>query len=188
MIAGRLYFIFVLKSIQPMKTARLFVFLTAFFCCVHALQAQPSSPSESAIVFADSFLKSFRDNDLEQYANLSYPGVISYYGGNKNFREYIQRARTLNRSGASESLEVIQVVHDLTELQCVIKKTSGTTIDGRKAQVISYMIGQSKDEGQTWKFVDVAQNSSANLVFIMPDISAKLDIPRREIIFENTGS
>ena len=166
-----------------MNTVRsFFFFCTAFFCCKN-LQAQTTSLSESAILYADSFLKSFRNNDVDQYTNLSYPGVVTYYGGNKNFREYVQRARALNRYGNTENLKVVQLVHDVTELQCVIKKTSETTIDGRKAKVISYMIGQSKDDGRSWKFIDVAQNSPGNLVYIMPDISGKLTVPQRQVIF-----
>ena len=183
MTAGRLYFIFALKSIQPMKTVRLFFLLGAVLFCRQSLQAQILSPSETAIIYADSFLNSFKNNDIAQYADLSYPGVITYYGGNKNFREYVQRARTLNNAGISENLMLVQIVHDVAELQCVIKKTSETTIDGRKAQIISYMIGQSKDNGQSWKFIDVAQNSPGNLVYIMPDISERLTVPQRQVIF-----
>ena len=171
-----------------MYYARSLVFLVAVFCSIKNIQAQTTTPSENAIVFADSLLKSFRNNDPEQYTNLSYPGVITYYGGNKNFREYFERARALTKSGDPQTIKVIQVVHDSGEWQCVIRKTVETTIDGKKAHIISYIIGQSKDEGKTWKLVDVAQNSLSSLVYIMPDISRKLEVPRREIIFENAGS
>ena len=80
-----------------MKAIRTFVFLAAPFFFSNLVNAQSnSSASKTAILFADSLLSSFRHNDLDQYTNLSYPGVISYYGGKKNFREYIQRARALN--------------------------------------------------------------------------------------------
>ena len=167
-----------------MKTLRLFFFLCAVSLCCKNLQAQTSSPSESAIIYADSFLNSFRNNDISQYTDLSYPGVITYYGGSKNFREYVQRVRALSNTGSPENLMLIQIVHDVSELQCVIKKTRETTLDGRKAQIISYMVGQSKDDGQSWKFFDVAQNSPGNLAYIMPDISEKLTVPQREVIFE----
>jgi hypothetical protein len=168
---------------QPMKTLRLFFFFGAVVFCRQSLQAQILSPSETAIIYADSFLNSFKNNDIGQYADLSYPGVIIYYGGNKNFREYVQRARTLIKAGTSESLMLVQFVHDVAELQCVIKKTSETTIDGRRAQIISYMVGQSKDNGQSWRFIDLAQNSPGNLVYIMPDISPELTVPQRQVIF-----
>lgn len=166
-----------------MKIFRASVFFLTVLICVNNTQAQSSSSAEKAIVFADSFLTSFRNNDLEQYTNLSYPGVITYYGGNKNFREYVERARILSKTGVSDNITLVQIVNDVSELQCVIRKTSEATIDGKKARIVSYLIGQSKDDGACWKFVDVAQSSPGNLVYIMPDISGKLDVPQREIIF-----
>jgi hypothetical protein len=161
---------------------------TAIFCFTTAhSQVNSRSASDRAIIFADSFLASYRNNDLDKYTDLSYPGVISYYGGNKNFREYVQRVRALN-SSTSNKITVIQVVHNANELQCVIQKTSEAIIDGRKAEIITYIIGQSKDEGQTWKFFDVASNAPGNLVYIMPDMSERLVVPQRQIIFQQSHS
>ena len=79
------------------------------------------------------------------------------------------------------------MVRDISEWQCVVQKTSETIIDGKKAQIISYMVGQSKDDGHSWKFFDVAMNSTKNLVYIMPDMSEKLAIPQRQVIFLKSG-
>jgi hypothetical protein len=162
---------------------------TAIFCYTTAhSQVNPRAASDRAIIFADSFLASYRNNDLDKYTDLSYPGVISYYGGNKNFREYVQRVRALNSSSTSNMITLIQLVHNANELQCVIQKTSEAIIDGRKAEIVTYIIGQSKDEGQTWKFFDVASNAPGNLVYIMPDMSERLVVPQRQIIFQQNHS
>ena len=171
-----------------MKAIRTFVFLAEPFFFSNLVNAQSnSSASKTAILFEDSLLSSFRHNDLDQYTNLSYPGVISYYGGKKNFREYIQRARALNNSGITDNITIVQMVRDISEWQCVVQKTSETIIDGKKAQIISYMVGQSKDDGHSWKFFDVDMNSNKNLVYIMPDMSEKLAIPQRQVIFLKSG-
>jgi hypothetical protein len=168
-----------------MKALLTFALLTAAVSCFTTAHCQVSSSaaSDRAIVFADSFLASYRNNDLDKYTDLSYPGVVSYYGGNKNFREYVQRVRALNSSSLSNNITIIQLVHDANELQCVIQKTTETTIDGRKAHIITYIIGQSKDEGQSWKFFDVGSNAPRNLVYIMPDMSERLAVPQRQIVF-----
>lgn len=171
-----------------MKAMIIFVF--AFALCVTFSSAKAQSDttaSERAIFFADSLLKSFRYNNFDQYTDLSYPGVVSYYGGYKNFREYVQRARTINSSESAEYIELVQIINHNNEWQCVVQKTSETTIEGRKAQIISYLVGQSKDEGQNWKFFDVAFNSVDNLVYIMPDIFDRLSIPQRQIVFGNNS-
>lgn len=169
-----------------MKTA---VFLLAIACAALPASAQSdtSFATRRAILFADSLDNAFRYNEWNEYVNLSYPGVVRYYGGNDGFREYIRRARSVNSSivgEEKEEIELLQIVNEMKEWQCVVKKMRETIIDGRKAEVISYMVGQSKDEGRSWKYFDVAYNSAENVVYIMPDISDKLLIPQRQIIFE----
>lgn len=116
---------------------------------------------------------------------MSYPGMIRYYGGKKNFEEYIQRALAISSMGKEtfNKTEVIDLQNNRKEWQCVIRKTSQMEIDGKRASIISYLVGQSKDEGQNWKYVDVALNSVNNVVYIMPDIFSKLSIPQRQVVF-----
>lgn len=169
-----------------MKALRCFVLPAVLFFWINSTNAQEDAASagKRAIIFADSLLKSFNHNNLDRYTDLSYPGVISYYGGKKNFREYLQRAKALNISPSADNLAIFQLVNDHNEWQCVIEKTCATLIDGKKATIVSYLVGQSKDEGHSWKFFDVALNSAGNLVYIMPDISESLTVPQRRVLFE----
>ena len=168
-----------------MKAVRLFCIVAAFIFQLNHLNAQPSKASERAITFADSLLKAFRQNHLDQYEQLCYPGVVKYYGGQKNFREYLFRARLVGYHDAIAKLKIIQMQNVRTEWQCVIEKVSECTLDGRKAHIISYLVGQSTDNGDHWKFVDVALNPSSNVVYIMPDIFETLRVPQRQVIYEN---
>jgi len=68
------------------------------------------------------------------------------------------------------------------EWQCVVRKSRETFVDGKKALVISYMIGQSTDGAKSWTYFDVAYNSVENVAYIMPDISGELYIPQRQVI------
>ena len=172
-----------------MKAILAFVFAGTLCFTMNPVNAQShtTTASERAIIFADSLLQSFRHNNLDQYTSLSYPGVVSYYGGNKNFREYVQRARAINGT-SSENISLVQILNSTNEWQCVIEKKSVTTIDGKKAHIISYLVGQSKDEGQNWTFFDVAINSVDNLVYIMPYIFDKLSIPQRQIRFDDNSN
>ncbi len=172
-----------MKALKP-----LVLFLSIYlmpYC--PAAQSGNALPTQRALVFADSLLNAFRYSDWPVYMEISYPGIIKYYGGTKAFQEYVQRTRTM--SGAPENnapvkTEIIQIVNEQLEWQCVVKKTQETTIDGKKASIVSYLVGQSKDEGLHWKYVDVAFNSVANIIYIMPDIFESLSIPQRQIIFE----
>jgi hypothetical protein len=172
-----------------MKALKTAVFLLLLFFTVHSASAQTdsSSASQRALYFANNLVNAFRNSNWNEYLNISYPGVIRYYGGKQGFSEYVQRLRSINNNileEAPEQLEMIQIQHDLKEWQCVVKKTRQTLIDGKKAIIISYLVGQSKDEGQNWTYFDVAYNSVENVVYIMPDIFDSLTVPQRKIIFD----
>src|SRR5690606_34245467 len=96
-----------------------------------------------------------------------------YYGGKTAFLEHLQRARVLSKrvGEVPEKIELVQLLNDKAEWQCVIRRTTPRLIEGKKAAVVSYLVGQSVDNGQHWTFFDVAHNPSSDLVYIMPDIS-----------------
>lgn len=174
-----------------MKTLRpiFFLFLLYIPATVLVAQTDTSVPSRNALAYADSLLNAFRNQHVARYVELSNPGMIKYYGGKKNFENYIVRARQMEpaASGQSELTQLVQMVNNGNEWQCVIRKTNHATIDSKKALVISYLVGQSTDNGAHWKFVDVAFNSVSNIVYIMPDVFDTLTIPQRQIIFESTS-
>ena len=154
---------------------------------IHAQSFNNAFASQRAILLADSLIHAFKNSNWDQYLAMSYPGAVQYYGGKQRFQEYVQRTRLLNKDLEEnpEKIQLLQLSHDDTrEWQCVIKKTRETFVDGKKAIVISYMIGQSKDEGLSWKYFDVAYNSVENVVYIMPDVFSALAIPNREVIYE----
>jgi hypothetical protein len=172
-----------------MKALKSSAFVIAICCAVFNASAQADSifASKRALLFADSLVSAFRQNNLDQYLNISYPGVIKYYGGKNQFREYISRTRAVSggaQEEQGEKCELIQLMNDMGEWQCVVKKTRETTVDGKKAKVISYLVGQSKDQGSTWKYFDVAYNSVENVIYIMPDIFDRLSIPQRQVVFD----
>lgn len=172
-----------------MKALKTFVFLSALtYCSFSYAQNDKQYISQRAILFADSLVSAYHYSNWNAYLNISYPGIIKYYGGKQGFQDYIQRARNLNTSADEprEKLELLQVENDdaVGEWQCVVRKIRNTFIDNKKAIIISYMVGQSTDGGRTWKYFDVALNSVENLIYIMPDISGKLTIPQRQVIFE----
>ena len=173
----------------PVKAFKKSVILSALCWAGHFAIAQSGSPlaSQQSILFADSLNNAIRKGHQDDYVALSYPGIVRYYGGKQGYQKFIERSGKINAGNIAEKkekLEFLQMVSEEAEWQCVLKKTRETFIDGRKAEIISYMVGQSKDNGLTWKYIDVAYNSSENLVYIMPDIFGKLSIPQRQIIFE----
>ncbi len=146
-------------------------------------QSDTDFVSKRALLFADSLIKSFHNSNFADYLNISYPGVVKYYGGKHRFTEYVRQERTL-REYFGEQLELTQLINEKQEWQCVMKKINEQVINGKNAMVISYLVGQSKDEGKTWKYIDVAYNPVSNIREIMPDIFDNINIPGRQIIFQ----
>lgn len=159
-----------------------------FYYGTATAQSDSSIVSQRALVFADSLLRSFHQPDLTSYTNLSYPGVVQYYGGKKNFQEFVSRSKAILHHDSHEQVEMMQLLQDAHEWQCVIRKTAETTVDSRQAAIITYMVGQSVDNGESWKFFDVASNPVNNISYIMPDIFGSLTIPQREVVFFHTTS
>jgi hypothetical protein len=165
-----------------MKTLFFILFLYAVPVSISA-QSTRAIVAQRALAYADSLLNAFQNNRSGQYTEMSYPGVITYYGGIRNYQQYVERARALSDS-AHEKTEIAQLLNNNNEWQCVIKKTHPRIIDGKKAYIVSYLVGQSIDSGMTWKYFDVAFNSVANIAYIMPDKFESLTIPQRQVIFE----
>jgi len=171
-----------------MKTLKTLVFFMAVCTISYSSQAQSltDKASQRALVCAESMLNALHSSNWTGYMAMTYPGMVKYYGGIEGFREYMRRSGSENTGNqpAHDKMEIIQIDNQNNEWQCVIRRSRETNVDGQKAVIISYMVGQSTDEANTWKYVDVAFNSSENLVYIMPDVFASLSIPLRQVIYE----
>ncbi len=62
--------------------------------------------------------------------------------------------------------------------QCVIRVSRYFHREDKKYHFVTYFVGQSKDEGETWRLFDVSYNSVANIIYMFPDIF--WDMPIKE--------
>ena len=145
--------------------------------------------ANNALRFADSLIKSSYGEDWNTYLTLSNPTAIKYYGGKEGYKEhvkliYFRFERMENEK--REKLSMVQLLNDGTDQwQCVIEKERNTFIDNRKVQVISHLIGQSMDNGENWKFVDIAHNSTENIIYVMPALFSNIVVPRGKLLYED---
>ena len=183
------FFLFWADQSIPMMTRYILPVLCTLMLSLHSLaQTDTEKASTKAIAVANSLVKAFNYSEWDQYLALSYPGVVKYYGGRNGYLNYVQKARSMYKDSIQESpetLRIIQIENDILEWQCVVEKTRETFLNGRKARAVSYLVGQSKDDGQTWKFFDVAHNSVENVIYIMPDIFSNLAIPQKAVHVES---
>ncbi|HEY4111374.1 hypothetical protein [Puia sp.] len=163
-------------NIQKLLSGGLFL-LTALVS-----QAQPDSAkiSHKALWYADSLVKADAYQDWGAYANLAPFSVMKYYGGKDGYSGHVQQVRVYTTSYQDEAppelqLQTLVTVKD--QWQCVIRLSRYFHRDDKKFHLVSYLIGQSKDEGDTWRIFDVNYNTVANMMQIFPDI---LDMPLKE--------
>jgi hypothetical protein len=165
-----------------MKTLK--IILTSLVICLAqlSLSAQPDTSRimQKALFFADSLVKADTYETWSIYADLIIPSVIKYYGGKDAYIDYIQKGRVYRVSTETEEPAVLKPVHLLTEneeWQAVIEESWYIHRDGKKWHIITYLVGQSKDGGETWRLFDVGYNRVAVIIYMMPDVFGDLPIP-----------
>jgi len=139
-------------------------------------------------VFADSLVRSYYEKDWNTFVALTHPGVARLYGGMTGYVSVIKGVRQRTEDSVEEKKEQVNVKQFLFAggtWQCIVERICETHIRGKNAKVITYMVGQSKDDlGGEWKFFDVANNLMINISAIMPDFSDELVVPEKKIVFE----
>ncbi|HXB06639.1 MAG TPA: hypothetical protein VNW04_05980 [Puia sp.] len=153
-----------------------------FFLTAMVTHAQPDTAriTQKALLFADSLVKADAYQDWDAYARLAPASVIKYYGGDEGYLGHVQQMRSFTTSTLEEAAPELQMQTLVTlkdQWQCVIRLSRYYHRDDKKVHLVSYLIGQSKDEGETWRIFDVNYNTVANLMQIFPEI---LDMPIKE--------
>lgn len=186
------------------QTTKRFVACALFICLSGLVQAQdqpattstPDQPlpesdtaiaTRNALRFADSLVKADFYTEWNTYMNLSMGSAIKYYGGKEGFKESVVVAHYRNEPKTEEkpqTLRVINMMNDIETWQCVVEKTREWWDESRgKVKTTTYLVGESTDNGLTWKFIDVSHNSLQNLVYIMPSVFGTLEIPEGKTIY-----
>lgn len=162
----------------PMNIRKLFsggLFLLAAM----VTQAQPdtSKISQKVLLFADSLVKTDAYNDWSTYANLAPASVIKYYGGKDGYIGHVLSMRGFTMSVIEEAppqLQLETLVTKNDQWQCVIQLSRYFHKDDKKFHLVTNLVAQSKDEGETWRIFDVNYNTVANMIMIFPEI---MDMP-----------
>jgi hypothetical protein len=186
------------------KTTMRIVTCALFICLSVIVYAQndivpPATPGESlpesdtliatriALKFADSLTRADFYAEWDTYMNLSMPSAMKYYGGRDGFKEHVITFHYHNEPKSDEKPEKLQVLTMMNKddaWQCVIEKVRDSWDDSRgKVKTYSYLIGESTDNGGTWKFIDASHNSLVNVIYIMPSVFGNLPIPEGKIVY-----
>jgi hypothetical protein len=151
--------------------------------------AQPDSAkiSEKAMAYADSLVKSDAYQSWNAYADLAPLSVIKFYGGKDGYLEHIKTGRQRTVSSIDEDAPQLKLLNLMTandQWQCLIRESRYFHKDDKKFHQVTYFLGQSKDEGESWKLFDLSYNKVANIIYIFPEVFGDLAIPEPSILSE----
>ena len=173
-----------------MKTITPLLVILTLFASIPGAFSQPDSVKikEKALFFADSLIKTDAYKSWSTYADLAPLSVLKHYGGKDGFIEQIQKvhARTVSSIEEEQAPEV-KVVTLMTkddQWQCVIRESRYIHREDKKFHIVTYLLGQSKDEGETWRLFDISCTKVANIIYMLPDVIGDLPIPEPYIISE----
>jgi len=173
-----------------MKTIIPLTVIMTLFVAIPTVFSQPDTVKikERALFFADSLIKTDAYNNPLEYADLAPASVLKHYGGKDAFIEHFNKIHPRTVSGIDEDYpkrEVITLMRGDDQWQFVIRVSRYIhRADLKKYHLVTYLLGQSKDEGETWRLFDVSYNSVANIIYLMPDVMGDLPIPQPYIISE----
>ncbi|HEY4060344.1 MAG TPA: hypothetical protein VGM30_00510 [Puia sp.] len=142
-------------------------------------QTDTARISAKILSFADSFVKADYYKNWSAYADLVPLSVLKYYGGKEGYIEHVGKFRPRTTSDIEEEspeLKVLQMATVNSEWQCVIRQSRYFHKEDKKYHFITYFIGQSIDDGDTWKFFDVSYTTVAKLNYQFPEIFGELAI------------
>jgi hypothetical protein len=136
-------------------------------------------------MYADSLIKTdaFGNNDL--YTGLAPLSVLKYYGGAEGYMEHVYQMRSRMTSDQEELYPVLSVETLRTidqQWQCIVRVSRYIHRENVPYHYTTYFVGQSKDEGESWKMFDVSYNSVANMILIFPEVMTDLPIKEPVIL------
>lgn len=174
-----------------MKTIMSLTVILTLFVSIPTVFSQPDTVKikERALFFADSLVKTDMYNTWSTYADLAPASVWKAYGGKDGYIEHILKNHSRYVSALGDEppaeLGLVTLKTKDDQWQCIVRESRYIHRDDNKRyHIITYFLGQSRDEGETWRFFDVGYNSVANIIYLMPDVIDDLPIPQPYIISE----
>jgi hypothetical protein len=183
------FFFILWLQIKPMKAKVYLLVLCSFACSMRSIAQAPEDPVRVTLnKFADSLVTAFRFENWDTYFKLSNQNVVKYYGGQSGYMNFTRKSFEASKAIIKEnpeSLTILQLENDINQWQAVLSRHRMYELDGKITTTTTYLIGQSKDDGETWKFFDMGFNPPENVIYMMPDVFPMLTIPQRKVVVKD---
>jgi hypothetical protein len=145
---------------------------------------KPANETEEHIYnAADSMMAAFKNRDWPTFVRFNHPAMTNLMGGNDNFISFIQLQMKQIPDTAVKYIgagNILQVVTTDKDQQCVVEQNMKLVMDSIQITSTSYLVGESLDNGKTWKFFDASNSGLITAKDIKPNLSPELKIPAKK--------
>jgi hypothetical protein len=131
----------------------------------------------------DSMLSAFKRKDWHAYVKYNHPNMIKRMGGPEAFASFVNMQMQQIPDSTVKNIalgKILQVVKTPGDLQCVVEQHMELQLHGSNIKKITYLVGESLDNGTTWTFFDASVKTGVTPKEIKPDISSDLKIPEAQ--------
>jgi hypothetical protein len=132
---------------------------------------------------SDSMFVAFKKQDWDNFASYMHPKVLELAGGKEGFISILKKEMIeLKSLQFTELIQVgnIQLVSAKKSMQCVVQYGLNMLLDSTLVSGVSTSIGESFDNGQTWRFIRNNFKNFTEIKAAFPWVDNALTIPREE--------
>lgn len=139
--------------------------------------------SKALVTQANNYVNAVVSKDYQQVVALTHSDIVEM-GGGEDYLMKDLKTQTLNLENQGLKYVSAEVgshpefLESEGELQCVVPVKYFLDMNSKKVEAWSNLLAVSKDEGNTWKFVNLDKFDDASLKDFVKNISADFVFPR----------
>ncbi len=135
---------------------------------------------------SDSMFTAFKNKDWNSFSNYMHPAIFKLVKGKKEFIQLLEtQMKELQNLTFTDYKQVgnVQIIAANKTLQCMVIYGLQMLIDSSVISGVSSSIGESTDNGATWKFIRNNSNTLNQVYTQFPWISTSLKIAKEDQVF-----
>ncbi len=168
-----------------MKYLQTIILTFAYFLSSGQNNYNDSISISNVLIQGNKMANELLNKNYEAFAKYTYKPIIDMAGGEKQIVEIIENGmKGIEAEGlffTKCSIEKPEnIIHINEELQCTVFETIEMKTPKGRMVTKSILIGISIDNGQNWTFIDTSNKDLQKLKEVLPNLSDKLVIPKKE--------
>jgi hypothetical protein len=131
---------------------------------------------------AETMIEYYLDGNYEKYSEFVYPKLIEMFGGKETFIKTAQKETEalLNDNFKLIDIEILnpqKIYPAENELHCLVPQNLMFESPNGKLLLETYLIAISKNNGNNWYFIDIANFNKENIKNILPNYNENMILP-----------